>query len=62
MYIHTNMCTLSEYDPSPAAEHWLSLKNRKPRLGDEAKKQEWFKGVFPEATNYHRSHNEIIKF
>lgn len=62
IYIHTNMCNLSEYDPIPAIEHWLALKERKPRLGTKAREQEWYTGIFPEAQYSHRGHLEIVKF
>lgn len=39
IYIHANMCSLTEYNPTPAIEHWLSLKDRKPRHGTKAKQQ-----------------------
>lgn len=56
------MCTLTEFDPTPAIQHWMALKNRKPRQGSKAKEQEWYKGVFAEAANNIRAHSKVIKF
>ncbi len=62
IYVHTNMCTLMEFDPTVAAEKWLNEKERRPRIGAKATQQEWFKGVFPEAENYQRHSLRKIKF
>ncbi|XP_037049072.1 uncharacterized protein LOC119083454 [Bradysia coprophila] len=62
IYVHTNMCTLIEFDPTPAAEYWLNQKDRKPRYGTKSTQQEWYSGVFPEAKHYDRPNSRKIQF
>lgn len=56
------MCTLVEFDPTAAANHWLSQKQRKPRYGNKSTEQEWYKGIFPEADDHKRQSNRIVEF
>lgn len=44
------MQALEHFDPTMAVRYWLEKKQRKPRVPKKAKFQEWYKGVFDEAT------------
>lgn len=57
------MCTLDEFDPTDAVNHWMSEKNRKPSESKTRKQQEYFNGVFPEADQYKKANtNKIVSF
>lgn len=49
MYVYVNMGSVSQFDPTPAVNYWLSMKNRRPKSSDTWREQEWFFGVFEEA-------------
>lgn len=42
------MPTLEEHEPSHATRHWMARNQREPRVGEKAKRPEWYKGVFAE--------------
>lgn len=44
------MGDLENFDPTPAVDLWMSKKKRKPRSSPKAKEQNWYRGVFSEAT------------
>lgn len=56
------MCTLTEFDPTVAANYWMNQKERKPKRGTKSTQQEWYKGIFPEAESYKRINSTKIKF
>lgn len=57
------MTTLDKFDPTDAANHWMSQKNRKPSETETRKQQEYFKGVFSEADQQkHSRKNKIVSF
>lgn len=45
------MCTLEKFDPTPAINYWMAKKKRHPKMNNKAHAQEWFHGVFDEATH-----------
>lgn len=55
------MSTLEEFDPTTATRHWFAKKQRKPRLGEKAKIQQWFNGVFKESETRKRK-ARTVKF
>lgn len=58
-----NMPTFDKFDPTPAVNHWMAQKKRRPVQGYKARQQEWFQGVFDEAGElFQRKHNKIVKF
>lgn len=50
LYINTNMPCLDEFEPTPAANYWIAQKRRRPKSSDKSRQQEWYRGVFPEAS------------
>ena len=49
LYIKINMPTLSEFDPQPAINYWVNLKERHPKPHTKAVYQPYFKNVFAES-------------
>lgn len=45
-----NMGTLDDYDPTAAVEYWMRTRHRRQKMEIKARQQEWFKGVFKEAS------------
>jgi hypothetical protein len=63
LYVNTNMECLETFDPSPAVEHWMGQRKRRPKSSDLSRHQEWYTGVFEEADlTKHRQHNFKIEF
>lgn len=57
------MGTLDEYDPTPAVEYWMAKRNRRQKVDIKERQQEWFKGVFKEASiSDNRSRNTKKQF
>lgn len=52
------MGTLEEFDPTCAAQQWISLKDRRQCSTPKATQQEWFSGVFPNAEQVQRKKNQ----
>jgi len=50
LFIHFNMPTLQNRDPRPAIQIWLNQNERRIKDTPKAKEQEWFNGIFMEAT------------
>ncbi|KAF0703482.1 Uncharacterized protein FWK35_00036588, partial [Aphis craccivora] len=50
LFIHFNMPTLQNWDPRPAIQIWLNQNERRIKDTPKAKEQEWFNGIFMEAT------------
>jgi hypothetical protein len=47
LFIRHNMPPVAQWDPRPAIYHWMTKKDRRPDQNpSEAKKQDYFKGVF----------------
>lgn len=44
------MGSLQDFDPTPANNLWMSRKKRRPKESPKAKSQDWYKGVFNEAS------------
>lgn len=50
LYVKLNMSCLSKFNPQPAVLYWLKDKKRHDKVHPNAVKQEWFTGVFSEAS------------
>ncbi|KAL5235556.1 hypothetical protein ACI65C_002966 [Semiaphis heraclei] len=50
LFIHFNMPALQNWDPRPAIQIWLNQNERRIKETPKAKEQEWFSGIFMEAT------------
>ena len=50
LYIHCNMPPLTQWDPRPAVLHWLRKREHRVRERTKAEEQEYFSGIFPQAT------------
>ncbi|KAL4107180.1 hypothetical protein QTP88_017563 [Uroleucon formosanum] len=50
LFIHFNMPALQNWDPRPAIHIWLNQNERRIKETPKAKEQEWFSGIFMEAT------------
>ena len=46
LYVHYNMPTVEEWDPSPAVEIWITSRSRRYRDRPKGRKQTYFKGIF----------------
>ena len=52
-----NMPTMDSFNPIPSLNHWFALSNRHGRTNGKAKQQEWFHGVFREASSTWENHD-----
>ena len=52
-----NMSTMDSFNPIPSLNHWFMLSNRHSKANDKAKLQEWFHGVFREASKTGEKHD-----
>ncbi|KAL5233951.1 hypothetical protein ACI65C_001361 [Semiaphis heraclei] len=50
LFIHFNMPALQNWGPRPAIQIWLNQNERRIKETPKAKEQEWFSGIFMEAT------------
>jgi hypothetical protein len=50
LFIHYNMPPLYTWDPKPAVLHWMQKKAHRVRDREKGKAQEYFLGIFPEAS------------
>lgn len=50
LYFDKNMPPVADFDPTEAINHWMAEKDRRPKANPKAKSQEWFKGMFEEAS------------
>lgn len=48
LYIYYNMPPLEKWDPNPAILKWLSDRSRRNKECLNAKRQDWYKGIFEE--------------
>lgn len=48
------MPPLISWDPRSSIVNWINTSDRRVRDTPKAKKQEWFKGIFEEATNLNK--------
>ena len=49
-FVHYNMPPLYEWDPTPAVVHWLDKCQHRERDRMKARKQPYFRGIFPDAS------------
>lgn len=50
LFIHYNLPPLVLWDPTPSVIHWLNQRERRVRQRPKGKQQQYFRGVFPEAS------------
>lgn len=60
LYVSVNMPTVAEFDPTAAAQYWMTQKNRQPHESSTRKKQEWFKNIFKEAEEQQQMYTDRI--
>lgn len=49
MYIYFNMPPLESWDPRPAVDSWIKLKDRRNKSHEKAEEQTWYTGIFQKA-------------
>ena len=57
IHVRMNMPTMDSFNPIPSLNHWFTLSNRHGRTNGKAKQQEWFHGVFREASSTWENHD-----
>ena len=55
------MPTLSSWDPRPAILHWLNKSQHKVRDCPKRKEEEYFRGVFEEASEFENESKDDIE-
>lgn len=53
LFIHYNLPPLASWDPTPSVVHWLNRRDRRLRQRPKGKQQQYFHGVFQEASQSH---------
>lgn len=56
------MCSLEQFDPTTAARHWMTLKERRVRCPNKAKQQSWYNGVFTQESRPVKAPKRKINF